>query len=265
MAATATSAAAVTTVASSFSRNPSFTSRTNPSSLSSAPFSPLKLTTPFKTLQSTSTTLLRRHPLSAAVSHRRLIAAASTSAAPSTSFHGLCYVVGDNIDTDQIIPAEYLTLVPSKPDEYAKLGSYAFSGLPASYATRFVDPSESKSKYSIVIAGDNFGCGSSREHAPVALGAAGVSAVVAESYARIFFRNSVATGEVYPLDSEVRVCEECRTGDVVTIELGESRLINHTTGKEYKLKPIGDAGPVIEAGGIFAYARKTGMISSQPA
>ncbi|KAK8363928.1 hypothetical protein V6Z11_A03G197700 [Gossypium hirsutum] len=141
------------------------------------------------------------------------------------TFHGLCYVVGDNIDTDQIIPAEYLTL--------------------------------------IVIGGANFGCGSSREHAPVALGAAGAKAVVAESYARIFFRNSVATGEVYPLESEARICEECKTGDVVTIELGESRLINHSTGKEYKLKSIGDAGPVIEAGGIFAYARKTGMIPSQ--
>ncbi|OAY60058.1 3-isopropylmalate dehydratase small subunit 1 [Manihot esculenta] len=178
----------------------------------------------------------------------------------STTFHGLCYVVGDNIDTDQIIPAEYLTLVPSNPAEYEKLGSYALIGLPASYETRFIEPNEMKTKYTIVIAGDNFGCGSSREHAPVALGAAGVAAVIAESYARIFFRNSVATGEIYPLESEVRICEECKTGDVISIELAESRLINHTTGKEYKLKPIGDAGPVIEAGGIFAYARKTGMI-----
>ena len=99
----------------------------------------------------------------------------------------------------------------------------------------------------------------------MALGAAGLAAVVAESYARIFFRNSVATGEIYPLESEGRLCEECTTGDVVTIELGESKLINHTTGKEYKLKPIGDAGPVIEAGGIFAYARKAGMIPSRDA
>uniref|UniRef100_A0A2P2IU44 3-isopropylmalate dehydratase n=1 Tax=Rhizophora mucronata TaxID=61149 RepID=A0A2P2IU44_RHIMU len=194
----------------------------------------------------------------------RATATPSLSAtAKETTFHGLCYVVGDNIDTDQIIPAEHLTLVPSNPAEYEKLGSYALIGLPASYETRFIEPNETKTKYTIVIAGDNFGCGSSREHAPVALGAAGVSAVVAESYARIFFRNSVATGEIYPLESEVRVCEECRTGDVVTIELAESRLINHTTGKEFKLKPIGDAGPVIEAGGIFAYARKTGMIPSQ--
>lgn len=100
----------------------------------------------------------------------------------------------------------------------------------------------------------------------MALGASGVTAVVAESYARIFFRNSVATGEVYPLESEGRLCEECRTGDVVMVEFGgddKNRLINHTTGKEYGLKPIGDAGPVIEAGGIFAYARKTGMIPSR--
>lgn len=180
----------------------------------------------------------------------------------TTAFHGLCYVVGDNIDTDQIIPAEYLTLVPSNPEEYKKLGSYALIGLPSSYQVRFVDDSEYQTKYSIIIAGANFGCGSSREHAPVALGAAGTKAIVAESYARIFFRNSVSTGEVYPLESEVRICEEFTTGDVATIELAESKLINHTTGKEYHMKPIGDAGPVIEAGGIFAYARKAGMIQS---
>lgn len=125
-----------------------------------------------------------------------------------------------------------------------------------------MEEGQSQTKYSIIIAGENFGCGSSREHAPVALGAAGTKAVVAESYARIFFRNSVSTGEVYPFDSEVRICEEFSTGDVATIDIGGNKLINHTTGKEYSLKPIGDAGPVIEAGGIFNYARKTGMIPS---
>jgi len=87
-----------------------------------------------------------------------------------SSFHGLCYVVGDNIDTDQIIPAEHLTLVPSNPDEYQKLGSFALIGLPDSYTVRFVESGETKTKYSIIIGGANFGCGSSREHAPVALG-----------------------------------------------------------------------------------------------
>ncbi|XP_010525708.1 PREDICTED: 3-isopropylmalate dehydratase small subunit 3 isoform X1 [Tarenaya hassleriana] len=193
------------------------------------------------------------------------VAASSAVETDATkTFHGLCYVVGDNIDTDQIIPSEYHTLVPSNPAEYEKLGSYAFIGLPASYTTRFVEPGEMKTNYSIIIGGDNFGCGSSREHAPVALGAAGTKAVVAESYARIFFRNSVATDEIYPLESEVKVCEECKTGGMVTIELKEtdSVLINHTIGREYKLKPIGDAGPVIDAGDIFAYARTTGMIPS---
>lgn len=239
---------------------PFLSPHTPQSSLSSS----LKLTSP--QFSPTSKPLLLSSPLSPPLP----LSAATTSSfstpspnTPTTTFHGLCYVVGDNIDTDQIIPAEYLTLVPSNPDEYKKLGSYALIGLPAAeYPTQFIAPDETTSKYSILIAGDNFGCGSSREHAPVALGAAGVVAVVAESYARIFFRNSVATGEVYPLESEVRVCEACRTGDVVTIELGLGRLINHTTGKDYGLKPIGDAGPVIEAGGIFAYARKAGMIPS---
>lgn len=180
-------------------------------------------------------------------------------------FHGECFVVYDNIDTDQIIPAEYLTLVPSKPEEYEKLGSYAMIGLPDDkYKKKFIEKGQSKTKYPIVLAGDNFGCGSSREHAPVALGAAGVKAVLAESYARIFFRNCVATGEVYPVETQCRICDECETGHIVTVEIDGNKLINHTTGKEYALKPIGDAGPVIEAGGIFAYARKAGMIASSP-
>ncbi|KAL6911692.1 hypothetical protein ACP4OV_000497 [Aristida adscensionis] len=200
----------------------------------------------------------RARPLAAA-------AAAASSSSSSGVFHGECFVVGDNIDTDQIIPAEHLTLVPSKPDEYRKLGSFAFTGLPSTaYPTPFVAPGEESSRYAVIIGGANFGCGSSREHAPVALGAAGARAVVAESYARIFFRNSVATGEVYPLElADEGACKECKTGDVVTVDLGNSVMINHTSGKEYKLKPIGDAGPVIEAGGIFAYARKTGMIASK--
>lgn len=193
--------------------------------------------------------------------------AAGSSSPSSAVFHGECFVVGDNIDTDQIIPAEHLTLVPSKPDEYHKLGSFAFAGLPsAAYPTPFVAPGEESTRYAVIVGGANFGCGSSREHAPVALGAAGARAVVAEGYARIFFRNSVATGEVYPLElTEAGAWKECKTGDVVTVDLGNSVFINHTSGKEYKLKPIGDAGPVIEAGGIFAYARKTGMIASKAA
>src|ERR1041384_1801978 len=91
------------------------------------------------------------------------------------------FVVRDNIDTDQIIPAQYLTLVPTIAEEYEKLGSYAMIGLPDDlYPVKFVPPGELKTPYKIVIGGRNFGCGSSREHAPIAMGAAGVEAVVAE-------------------------------------------------------------------------------------
>ncbi|HZR16085.1 MAG TPA: 3-isopropylmalate dehydratase, partial [Verrucomicrobiae bacterium] len=85
-------------------------------------------------------------------------------------FTGPVYVVRDNIDTDQIIPAQYLNLVPTIPDEYEKLGSFALCGLPESlYPIRFVKDNQLDSQYPIVIGGRNFGCGSSREHAPIAL------------------------------------------------------------------------------------------------
>ncbi|CAM9434567.1 unnamed protein product [Hapterophycus canaliculatus] len=175
-------------------------------------------------------------------------------------YTGACFVVKDNIDTDQIIPAEFLTLVPSKADEYEKLGSYAMIGLPDVYKTRYVEEGSIKTKYPIMIAGDNFGCGSSREHAPIAMGAAGTRVVIAESYARIFFRNSIATGELYPYECQERLVDLFTTGDDVTVDLSTDTLINNTTGKKYPLTPLGDAGPVINAGGLFPYAIKTGMI-----
>lgn len=171
---------------------------------------------------------------------------------------GKVYVVGDNIDTDQIIPAQYLNLVPTIPEEYCKLGSYALIGLPETYPP-FVAEGATTTDFPIVIAGRNFGCGSSREHAPIALGAAGVQAVVAESYARIFFRNAVATGELYPMESEVRLTEVLKTGDEATLDIGAGTLTDGN-GNTYDLKPIGDVAPVVSAGGIFAYARETGMI-----
>jgi len=174
---------------------------------------------------------------------------------------GPIFVVGDNIDTDQIIPAEYLTLVPSKPDEYAKLGSYALIGLSGDYPP-FVETGAQTTKYPIIVAGHNFGCGSSREHAPIALGAAGLEAVVAPSYARIFFRNCTSTGELYPWQSEVSLVDVCQTGQEVTIDFDQNLLINHTTGQSFPLKPLGDVKPVIDAGGLFAYARQTGMIKA---
>lgn len=172
------------------------------------------------------------------------------------------YVVKDNIDTDQIIPAQYLTLVPTIAEEYEKLGSYAMVGLPDDqYPTKFVPEGGIKTPYKIVIAGRNYGCGSSREHAPIALGAAGVEAVIAESFARIFFRNCVATGELYPYDSNERLCDTIKTGDVATLDFDADTLT--VNGKVYNLKPLGEVRPVIDAGGIFNYARQSGMIPAQ--
>jgi len=175
-------------------------------------------------------------------------------------------VVQDNIDTDQIIPAQYLNLVPTIPEEYKKLGSYALCGLPESlYPNRFVAEERQESDYPIVIGGRNFGCGSSREHAPIALGAAGCRIVLAESFARIFFRNCVATGELYPCESIDRLCGTLKTGDRVSVDLDAETVTIEKTGKVHKLKSLGDVRPVVDAGGLFNYARQTGMIANKAA
>ncbi len=178
----------------------------------------------------------------------------------SEIIEGPVYVLGDNIDTDQIIPAQYLNLIPTIPEEYEKLGGYALAGLPAEYPP-FVPEGAMKTPYPIIVAGRNFGCGSSREHAPIALGAAGVRAVVAGSFARIFFRNCVATGELYPIECDEDPCDALATGDRVRIDLDADQM-TAGDGRVWKLKPLGDARDVIAAGGIFAYARRTGMISA---
>jgi 3-isopropylmalate/(R)-2-methylmalate dehydratase small subunit len=182
----------------------------------------------------------------------------------SKVIRGKAYVVRDNIDTDQIIPAQYLTLVPTIPEEYKKLGSFALCGLPKDqYPTRYIPEGQTRTPYTIVIGGRNFGCGSSREHAPIALGAAGCEAVVAESFARIFFRNSVATGELYPIESTTRICEAIHTGDEVELDLDANTLRILKSSKVFPTKPLGEARPVIDAGGLFNFARKSGMIKSQ--
>ena len=173
---------------------------------------------------------------------------------------GKVFVVGDNIDTDQIIPAQYLNLVPTIPEEYIKLGSYALCGLPDEYTTRFVKEGEVKTEYSIIIGGNNFGCGSSREHAPVALGASGAKAVIANSFARIFFRNCISTGELYPIEPAELLNSLFKTGDEAELDLEKMTITAVDSGKVYSLKPMGDVRKVIDCGGIFEYARKTEMI-----
>jgi len=179
----------------------------------------------------------------------------------STILHGLVYVVGDNIDTDQIIPAQHLNLVPTIPAEYRKLGTLALSGLPNDYPP-FIKSGAEQAEYKIIVAGRNFGCGSSREHAPIALGAAGIRAIVAESYARIFFRNAIATGEQYPCETTANLRNDFRTGDEAEIRLDREELVHVKSGKVFKLKSLGAVMPVVGAGGLFAYARKTGMIKT---
>ena len=179
----------------------------------------------------------------------------------SDRIRGSVFVLGDNIDTDQIIPAKYLNLVPTIPEEYEKLGSYALAGLPEGMPL-FVPEGEMKTPYSIVVAGRNFGCGSSREHAPVSLGAAGAQAVVAESFARIFFRNCIATGELYPVECEVRLCDVLKTGEEAEIDLDAGELTVASSGRSYSLRALGAVKEVIDHGGLFEHARQTGMIPS---
>jgi 3-isopropylmalate/(R)-2-methylmalate dehydratase small subunit len=172
------------------------------------------------------------------------------------TIRGRVYVVGDNIDTDQIIPAEYLSLVPTIEQEYQQLGMRALCGLPSErYPHRLVESGQVRSSYSVIIAGRNFGCGSSREHAPIALGAAGIRVVIAESFARIFFRNCVATGELYPIESQHRLCDDLTTGDTVDVDLSASQLCVADSATVRPLKPLGDVAEVVTAGGLFAYAR----------
>lgn len=179
---------------------------------------------------------------------------------------GRAYVLGDNIDTDQIIPAQYLTYNPSIPAEYRMFGKYALSGVPDDGAglpkghVPFHSDDEFVSPYKIIVAGKNFGCGSSREHAPIALAAAGIAAVVAEFYARIFYRNSVNGGYLIPIESQTRLIDQVLTGDNLVIDLSAGKLTNTTTGDEWGLQPLGEVAPILEAGGLFPYAQKVGML-----
>ena len=183
-----------------------------------------------------------------------------------TTITGRAYILGDNVDTDQIIPAQYLTYNPAIPAEYKMFGKYALSsvppaqlGLPKGHVPFHTDD-EFVSPYRIIVAGKNFGCGSSREHAPIALDAAGIEAVVAEFYARIFFRNAVNGGYLIPFESAERLCDRVCTGDELRLDVTGGVLANVTTGEHWGLKPLGEVAPILEAGGLFPYARKVGML-----
>jgi 3-isopropylmalate/(R)-2-methylmalate dehydratase small subunit len=184
----------------------------------------------------------------------------------ANTIRGKAYVLGDDIDTDQIIPAQYLFYSMSDPEERLKYAQYANSGVPAGKRglpdgnIPFVRDGETRTDYAIIIGGRNFGCGSSREHAPFAMAEAGAKAVVAEFYARIFFRNCVNGGFLIPCESTERLVDKIRTGDDVELDAENGTLVDHTTGKSYRLKPLGDVKPIVEAGGVFTYAKRAGML-----
>jgi 3-isopropylmalate/(R)-2-methylmalate dehydratase small subunit len=179
---------------------------------------------------------------------------------------GKVFVLGNDIDTDQIIPAKYLVYSLEDQEEKKKYGEFALSGVPMNNSglptgnIPFVKGSSYISDYPIILAGKNFGCGSSREHAPAALQIAGAKCVVAFSYARIFYRNAVDGGFIIPVESTENLIAQFNTGDEAELDFNTKLIKNIRTGKNYQVKDLGQVAEIIEAGGIFAYARKTGML-----
>ena len=182
------------------------------------------------------------------------------------TIRGKAYVVGDAIDTDQIIPAQHLVYSLTEPEERRLYGRYAMSGVPAGEQglprgnEPFTQPDVYASDYAVIIGGANFGCGSSREHAPFALQEAGCEAVVAESFARIFYRNAIDGGFLIPFESQERLVEKIRTGDEVEIDTTVGALTNHATGERFLLHPLGDVADILRAGNVFEYARRAGLM-----
>ena len=179
---------------------------------------------------------------------------------------GRAYVLGDNIDTDQIIPAEHLVYSLSDPEEKKNYGKFALSGVPKDDAglpegnKLFVEEGKFESEYTVIIGGKNFGCGSSREHAPACLKIAGIQAIIATSYARIFYRNSVDGGFFIPFESSGKLVNNICTEDNLTINVETGTLTNSSSNQTFKLQPLGEVAEIVKAGNIFEYARKAGMI-----
>ncbi len=149
---------------------------------------------------------------------------------------------GHNVDTDQIIPAEYLTTGDAK-----KLANHAFAKVQPKF-------SKEVKEGDIIVAGENFGCGSSREHAPRALLGAGISCVIAKSFARIFFRNSINIGLRLV---EADVFDRIEEGDEIEISFEDGVIKNNTKKEEYKFKPLPEfMRKLLETGGLIPYIKK---------
>jgi 3-isopropylmalate/(R)-2-methylmalate dehydratase small subunit len=156
---------------------------------------------------------------------------------------GSAWKYGDDVDTDAIIPARYLNT--SDPAELAR---HCMEDIDVSFAAKV-------SKGDFIVAGKNFGCGSSREHAPIAIKAAGVSAVIARSFARIFYRNSFNMG--LPIFEAPDAVDGIAAGDRLVVEMGRGVLRNETKGTEHRFTPIPPfMQELVAAGGLLNYITK---------
>lgn len=156
---------------------------------------------------------------------------------------GKVHKFGANVDTDAIIPARYLSL--SDPYELAR---HCMEGIDSDFLTK-VEPGD------IIMAGANFGCGSSREHAPLAIKAAGISCIIAKSFARIFFRNAINIG--LPLLECSEAVENSEAGDLLEIDLAGGQIKNVTRSKTFIAEPYPDfMMGIIKAGGLVEYTKR---------
>ena len=156
---------------------------------------------------------------------------------------GAVWKYGDNVDTDAIIPARYLNM--SRPEELAR---HCMEDIEPDFADT-VQPGD------IIIGGENFGCGSSREHAPLAIKGAGVSCVIAKSFARIFYRNGINIG--LPILECAAAVDDAENGDQLTVDLTAGTITNQRTGRTYRTSAFPSfLMGVIEAGGLVPYTRQ---------
>ncbi len=156
---------------------------------------------------------------------------------------GKVHKYGADVNTDVIIPARYLNL-----SEPAELAEHCMEDIDSDFLKR-VQPGD------IMVATTNFGCGSSREHAPLAIEAAGISCIIAKSFARIFFRNAINIG--LPLLECDEAVDKIETGDLVEVELAEGKIKNLTNGMVFIAKPYPDfMAELISAGGLIEFTKK---------
>ncbi len=159
-----------------------------------------------------------------------------------SKIRGMAWKYGDNINTDEIIPARYLNITDPK-----ELSRHCMEVIDSGFASNV-------QKGDIMVAGKNFGCGSSREHAPLSIKAAGISCVIAENFARIFFRNAINIG--LPIIESLKAASGIDSGDELEVLLGEGIIKNLTKAKEYKVNPYPPfMQELISSGGLMEYIK----------